>query len=96
MQLSKKNILAVLRKARGAIHFAGLLREFGGRHIKHELKRMLDDMADDGEIVRFKGNSYSLAARSKASAAHSPPTATATVLSLRKAAARTSSSPSAT
>jgi ribonuclease R len=61
MQLTKKNILAVLKEQDGAIPFAGLLREFGGRHIKHELKRMLDDMADDGEIIRFKGNSYSLA-----------------------------------
>jgi len=61
MQLTKKNILAVLKEQDGAIHFAGLLREFGGRHVKHELKRMLDDMADDGEIIRFKGNSYSLA-----------------------------------
>jgi ribonuclease R len=61
MQLSKKNILAVLKEQDDAIHFAGLLREFGGRHIKHDLKRMLDDMADDGEVVRFKGNSYSLA-----------------------------------
>jgi len=65
MQLSKKNILAVLKELDGAIPFAGLLREFGGRHVKHELKRMLDDMADDGEIVRFKGNSYSLAATPK-------------------------------
>ena len=61
MQFSKKNILLFLKQQDGAIHFAGLLREFGGRHVKNELKRMLDDMADDGEIVRFKGNSYSLA-----------------------------------
>lgn len=61
MQLSKKNILAYLKEQDGSIHFAGILRHFGGRHIKHELKRMLDDMADDGEIVRFKGNSYALA-----------------------------------
>jgi ribonuclease R len=65
MQLTKKNILATLKEQDGAIHFAGLLREFGGRHIKHELKRMLDDMTDDGEIVRFKGNSYSLASAAK-------------------------------
>ncbi|MBL0224922.1 MAG: ribonuclease R [Geobacteraceae bacterium] len=65
MQLSKKNILATLKEQDGAIHFSGLLREFGGRHVKHELKRMLDDMADDGEIVRFKGNSYALAAAVK-------------------------------
>jgi len=61
MQISKKNILAFLKKQDGAIHFAGILREFGGRHVKYELKRMLDDMAADGEVVRFKGNSYSLA-----------------------------------
>jgi ribonuclease R len=61
MQISKKNILAFLKTQDGAIHFAGILREFGGRHVKHELKRMLDDMAADGELVRFKGNSYALA-----------------------------------
>ena len=61
MQLTKKNILEVLKEQDGAIPFALLLREFGGRHIKHELKRMLDDMAADGEIARYKGNSYSLA-----------------------------------
>ena len=60
MQLSKKLILAFLKQQDGAIHFAGLLRQFGGRHIKHELKCMLDDMTDDGEIIRFKGNSYAL------------------------------------
>ena len=61
MQLSKKNILAHLKEQDGSIHFAGILRHFGGRHIKFELKRMLEDMAADGEIVRFKGNSYALA-----------------------------------
>ncbi len=61
MQISKKNILTVLKQQEGAIHFAGILRQFGGRHVKHELKRMLDDMADDNELVRFRGNSYALA-----------------------------------
>jgi len=65
MQLTKKNILTILKEQDGTIHFAGLLREFGGRHIKHELKRMLDDMAEDGEIARFKGNSYALASTVK-------------------------------
>ena len=65
MQLTKKNILTVLKELDGSIPFAGLLREFGGRHIKHELKRLLDDMADDGEIVRFKGNSYAIATAAK-------------------------------
>ncbi|ABK98794.1 ribonuclease R [Pelobacter propionicus] len=61
MQISKKNILAFLKQQDGAIHFAGILRQFGGRHVKNELKRMLDDMAQDGELVRFRGNSYALA-----------------------------------
>jgi ribonuclease R len=65
MQLTKKNILAVLTEQDGTINFAGLLRSFGGRHVKQELKRMLDDMADDGEVVRFKGSSYGLAATGK-------------------------------
>ncbi|MBK5275397.1 MAG: ribonuclease R, partial [Desulfuromonadales bacterium] len=65
MQLTKKNILAILKDQDGATPFAGLLRSFGGRHVKQELKRMLDDMADDGELVRFKGNSYSLASAVK-------------------------------
>jgi len=65
MQLFKKNILAVLKEQDGAIPFAGLLREFGGRHVKQELKLMLNDMADDGEIIRFKGNSYALATAAK-------------------------------
>jgi ribonuclease R len=62
MQINKKNILAFLKEQEGSIHFAGLLREFGGRHVKSELKLMLDDMAADGELARHKGNSYSLAA----------------------------------
>lgn len=61
MQLTKKNILAFLKEQDGAIHFAGILRHFGGRHIKHQLKDIMEDMAADGEIVRFKGNSYALA-----------------------------------
>jgi len=65
MQITKKNILAFLKQQEGSIHFAGLLREFGGRHVKGELKRMLDDMAADGELVRHKGNSYSVAAAAK-------------------------------
>ena len=59
--LSKKHILELLNAQEGPLHFAGLLREFGGRHVKHELKRMLDDMAGDGELVRLRGNSYVLA-----------------------------------
>ena len=65
MQLTKKHILSFLGQQDGAIHFTMLLRNFGGRHVKHELKRMLEDMADDGEIVRFRGNSYALASTVK-------------------------------
>lgn len=62
MQLTKKNILNFLKNSAGTIHFSSMLREFGGRHVKRELKDMLDDMASDGEVVRYKGNSYSLSA----------------------------------
>ncbi len=65
MQISKKNILAFLKEREGSTHFASLLREFGGRHVKSELKRMLEDMADDGEVTRLKGNSYVLPGASK-------------------------------
>lgn len=61
MQLTKKLILAFLKQQDGAIHFTGLLRQFGGRHVKRELRDLLEAMADDGEVVRFKGNSYALA-----------------------------------
>lgn len=60
MQLSKKNILRFFKDNPGTTHFADLLREFGGRHVKRELKALLDDMANDGEMVRLKGNSYTL------------------------------------
>jgi ribonuclease R len=61
MQISKKNILALLKQQDGALHFAEILLECGGRHVKRELKQMLDDMAADGELVRFKGNRYAVA-----------------------------------
>jgi len=60
MKLTKKNILSILKESEGSTHFASLLREFGGRHVKGELKNILDDMADNGELVRLKGNSYAL------------------------------------
>ena len=65
MNLSKKHILAFFRQREGAIHFAVLEREFGGRHIKRELKNMLEDMAEDGEVIRLKGNSYTLPGKIK-------------------------------
>ncbi|HEX9079858.1 MAG TPA: ribonuclease R [Desulfuromonadaceae bacterium] len=65
MQLSKKNILALLGTHSGSTHFAALLREFGGRHVRHELQRMLADMAEDNEVVRLRGNSYALASSVK-------------------------------
>ncbi|MDD2899246.1 MAG: ribonuclease R [Desulfuromonadaceae bacterium] len=60
MNLTKKHILACFKQQEGAIHFARLVRDFGGRHIKRDLKNMLDDMTEDGELVRMKGNSYRL------------------------------------
>ncbi len=60
MNITKKHILAFFKQLDGSTPFAVIERNFGGRHVKRELKNMLEDMADDGEIVRFKGNSYGL------------------------------------
>lgn len=65
MNLSKKHIIEFFKKREGAAHFASLEREFGGRHVKRELKNMLDDMAEDGELIRLKGNSYTLPGKTK-------------------------------
>ncbi|MDO9067518.1 MAG: ribonuclease R [Deltaproteobacteria bacterium] len=65
MLLTKKQILAILKQREGSSHFAALLREFGGRHVKRELKKLLEDMAGDGEVVRLKGNSYTLPGKAK-------------------------------
>ncbi len=61
MNLTKKHILEYFKQREGTSHFAVLVREFGGSHVKRELKNMLEDMAADGEIVRLKGNAYALA-----------------------------------
>jgi len=65
MLLTKKQILTFLKQREGSTHFAAFLREFGGRHVKRELKNMLEDMADDGVVVRLKGNSYTLPGKSR-------------------------------
>lgn len=65
MKLSKKNILAFFKQRGESIPFTLLVREFGGRHIKYELKSMLEDLADAGEVMRLKGNSYSLPGKIK-------------------------------
>ncbi|MFA7404726.1 MAG: ribonuclease R [Pelobacteraceae bacterium] len=65
MNLTKKHILDFFKQREGAIHFAALLRDFGGRHVKRELQYMLDDLAEDGEVIRQKGNSYSLPGKIK-------------------------------
>ncbi len=65
MNLTKKHILAFFKQQEGTIHFDALLRAFGGRHVKRELKNMLEDMNEDGEVVRLKGNSYSLPGKMK-------------------------------
>ena len=60
MQLSKKEILDLVAHEEQALHFASLLRAFGGRHIKNELKRLVDDLIASGELIRLRGNRYSL------------------------------------
>lgn len=60
MLLHKKEILNLLAEETEALHFASLLRAFGGRHIKNELKRLVDDLVKSGEVVRLRGNRYTL------------------------------------
>ncbi|KAA0894003.1 ribonuclease R [Oryzomonas rubra] len=60
MTVSKKQILALLKEYGGAVLFSTLLRDFGGRHLKRELKNLLEEMADNGEVTRLRGNSYVL------------------------------------
>src|SRR6185369_2516772 len=60
MNISQKHILALFKEREGGIRFDDLLREFGGRHVKRALKNMLEDMAEDGELVRLKGHSCTL------------------------------------
>src|SRR5665647_3470600 len=65
MNLTKKHIIAFFKQHEGAHRFASLENEFGGRHVKRELKNMLEDMAEDGELIRLKGNSYTLPGKIK-------------------------------
>lgn len=65
MNLSKKHILAFFKSQEGTLHLALLLREFGGRHVKRELQNFLDDLVEDGEVVRQRGNSYTLPGKIK-------------------------------
>lgn len=60
MRLSKKEILELLAHEEQPLHFAALLRAFGGRHIKNELKRLVDDLIANGEVARLRGNRYHL------------------------------------
>lgn len=60
MLLHKKEILNLLAEEPEALHFAALLRAFGGRHIKNELKRLVDDLVKSGEVTRLRGNRYTL------------------------------------
>lgn len=60
MLLHKKEILNLLAEEPEALHFASLLRAFGGRHIKNELKQIVDDLVRSGEILRLRGNRYTL------------------------------------
>lgn len=70
MRLSKKELLELLAHEEQALHFAALLRAFGGRSIKNELKRLVDDLVSNGEIVRLRGNRYALPGADTSSTVH--------------------------
>jgi len=60
MFLHKNEILNLLAEESEALHFASLLRAFGGRHIKNELKTLVESLVKSGEIIRLRGNRYTL------------------------------------
>lgn len=60
MLLHKNEILDLLAEETEALHFATLLRTFGGRPVKNELKKLIDNLVKNGEILRLRGNSYTL------------------------------------
>lgn len=70
MILQKKTIIDLLSEDGEALHFASLLRAFGGRHIKNELKRLLDAMVKNGEVIRLRGNRYSLPGKDNDATVH--------------------------
>lgn len=68
MQISKKEILELLAEEVEPLHFASLLRAYGGRHIKNELKKLTENLIKSGEIIRLRGNLYTLAGKDTAGA----------------------------
>lgn len=70
MRLAKKELLELLSREEQALHFASLLRALGGRSIKNELKRLIDDLVASGEVTRLRGNRYSLPGADTGSTTH--------------------------
>jgi ribonuclease R len=60
MLLHKTEILNLLAEETEALHFASLLRAFGGRQVKNELKNIVEALVKNGEIIRLRGNRYTL------------------------------------
>jgi len=60
MLLHKNEILNLLAEETEALHFASLMRAFGGRHIKNELKSLVESLIKSGEVIRLRGNRYTL------------------------------------
>jgi len=60
MLLHKNEILNLLAEETEALHFASLLRAFGGRSVKNELKDLVESLVKSGEILRLRGNRYTL------------------------------------
>ena len=60
MLLHKNELLDLLAEETEALHFASLLRAFGGRSVKNELKSLVESLVKNGEILRLRGNRYTL------------------------------------
>ncbi|MEI7818279.1 MAG: ribonuclease R, partial [Desulfuromonadales bacterium] len=65
MNVTKKLILEYFKRHDGSAVFTSLEREFGGRQVKRELKNLLDDLIEEGDVTRIKGNNYSLPGKTR-------------------------------
>ncbi len=58
--IEQDDIRALLAKEEEALPYAALLRALGGRSANRELKRILEGMVRDGNVLRSRGNRYAL------------------------------------
>ena len=62
--IERADILSLLKRESESLPYAAILRALGGRPANRELKRLLEGLVRDGEVVRSRGNRYTLAGAS--------------------------------